>query len=236
MWEFIDKVIYINLDSRQDRRDLMKQFFKEGGIPEDKIVRCPGVLWNPGIVGCAKGHLAAVQMAKKNGWKRVLIFEDDVAWYNFSEGYQKLEKLVELPNWDVCFLGGWYCDIKGVQIKACICAHAYIVNEHYYDTLIQNYKEGIEKRLTSDDSMYHIDVYWIKLQIQHNWIGVIDPMCTQTQSFSDIQNKVEKTKSIVVDTDMIQFAKHIQYRFKTEICTVKLIRTPRGFVRIYVKK
>lgn len=236
MWEFIDKVIYINLDSRQDRRNLMKQFFKDGGIPEDKIVRCPGVPWKPGIIGCAKGHLAAVQMAKDNGWKRVLIFEDDVAWYNFSEGYQKLEKLVELPNWDVCLLGGWYCDVRGVQIKACICAHAYIVNDHYFDTLIQNYKEGIERRLKISDDMYHNDVYWIKLQMKDNWIGVIDPMCIQIQSFSNVRNRFEDRKRISVDTNIVLYAKNIQEIFLNELYFVKLTRTPRGFMRTYIKK
>ncbi|NDB81832.1 MAG: glycosyl hydrolase family 25, partial [Alphaproteobacteria bacterium] len=43
MWEFVDKVIYINLDHRQDRRDIMKLFFEKGQIPEDKIVRFPAI-------------------------------------------------------------------------------------------------------------------------------------------------------------------------------------------------
>jgi len=236
MWEFVDKVIYINLDKRQDRRNLMKKFFEVGQIPEDKIVRCPGVLWNPGIVGCGKGHLAAVKMAKENGWKRVLILEDDVGWHNFDEGYAKLEKLVQLPNWDVCLIGGWYCDVSPPRVKACICAHAYIVNSHYYDTLIQNYEEGIQKRLKIANDMYHIDVYWIKLQMQHNWIGVIDPMCIQIESFSNVRSQTISTKGIHIDDNMKIFAKSVQNAFMEDIYYVKLVRTPRGFVRQYVKK
>lgn len=236
MWEFIDKVIYINLDSRQDRRDLMKQLFQEGQIPEHKIVRFSAIEWNPGWIGCSKSHLGAVQLAKANRWRRVLILEDDVEWYNFRRGYQKLQQLIKLPNWDVCLLGGWYCDVEAPRIKASICAHAYIVNSHYYNTLIQNYQEGIEKRLKSESDMYNIDTYWIKLQMRDNWIGVINPMCTQTESFSDIQKKIEYKKTLIPDTDMKLFAKNIQDMFLNELYTVKIVRTLRGFVRMYVKK
>jgi hypothetical protein len=37
MWDFVDKVIYINLDHRQDRRDIMTKFFENAKIPLEKV-------------------------------------------------------------------------------------------------------------------------------------------------------------------------------------------------------
>ena len=212
MWEFVDKVVYINLDHREDRRKIMQSFFDEAQIPAEKIHRFSGIKHKVGIVGCAQGHIGILKMAKANNWKRVLILEDDLQWVNFEENYNKLELLVTTTKWDVCMLGGFYIDTDPPKIMASFCTNAYIVSSHYYDTLLNNFEYGLSQklnkpksrlawnnpskaeddynRLVDADNIHNVDVYWIKLQMKDNWIGVIEPMIEQTVSFSDIYGKI----------------------------------------------
>lgn len=216
MWEFVDKFVYINLDHREDRRKIMNVFFEKGNIPVEKIQRFSAIRDNPGIIGSARSHIAVIKLAKENNWNRVLVLEDDLKWVNFEENYKKLEELVSEPDWDVCLLGGDYVR-KTLPNKIHIALHTscYLVNQHYYDTLLSNFETGLEKKLktvpkhlnfvfSKQDRIHYlknnhhylnIDVYWMKLQLKDNWIGMIDPICLQVDSYSDnanstiIQNK-----------------------------------------------
>jgi glycosyl transferase, family 25 len=205
MWEFVDKVIYINLDKRTDRAEQMKTILKEAGIPEDKIVRFSAISDPIGVHGCVKSHIGVLKLAKLSNWNRILILEDDIEWVNFEEGYQKLVTLIGIPNWDVCMLGGIYVETGDPKIVMSFCTHAYMVNSHYYDKLIDNYSTGLLLRIRNLSmparlkavqsvkvpiDIYNIDSYWIKLQLKDNWIGVIPSMCNQIESYSDIENKV----------------------------------------------
>lgn len=207
MWEFIDKVCYINLDHRQDRRDGMINFFKEGGVPDEKVQRISAVrIPHNGMIGCAKSHIATLELAKLNKWKAVLITEDDLEWLDFDHSYKKLEDLISTQQWDVCMLTGLFMKAAPPKVIAAYYSNAYIVKEHYYDTLIQNMKEGLqlkEETLRKEKHswlkstlhplykhIYNIDVYWIKLQLRDRWIGSMPPICRQIQSYSDINTSI----------------------------------------------
>ena len=210
MWEFIDKAVYINLDHREDRRVIMSHFFEEAKIPTEKIERFPAIRHPVGIIGCAMGHIAILKRAKSQGWKSVLILEDDMRWIDFETNYPKLESLVNEKNWDVCMLGGLYVEHNLPVIKMAFCTNAYIVQSHYYDILLDNFETGLRKKLdankpkffaeikqtmsayynrVSELNQYNVDVYWFKLQERDTWIG-IGPMCDQLPTYSDIYNKV----------------------------------------------
>jgi nickel-dependent lactate racemase len=70
LWEFIDKIVYINLDHRQDRRDVMAKFFKEGRMPEEKIVRFSAIKKSKSHIGILESHTQVLRMAKKEGWQK----------------------------------------------------------------------------------------------------------------------------------------------------------------------
>jgi glycosyl transferase family 25 len=203
MWEFIDKVVYINLDNREDRRQIMRRFVDEGRIPDEKVMRYSAIKHSIGIVGCALSHIGVLKMARDNKWKSVLILEDDLQWINFDKGYKLLEETVSQQSWDVCLLTGLYIDLKHLKLKIGIYTNAYIVNQHYYDKLIHNMEEGLRKKLSPIAEphiwnrpqmffykyiyphIYNVDIYWVKLQQIDNWIA-IEHMCRQTMVYSDI--------------------------------------------------
>ena len=105
MWEFVEKIIYINLDHREVRSKIMSKFFEDSQIPSEKIERFSGIKRKKGSLGCLESHTQVLRMAKEKKWKNVLILEDDLEWLG---GYERLEELVKLPNWDVIMLVGWY--------------------------------------------------------------------------------------------------------------------------------
>lgn len=198
MWEFVDKVVYINLDKRTDRNERMKLFFEEGKIPSEKIVRFSAIECKDGAEGCMRSHIEVLKLAKQNNWGTILIFEDDVEWDNFEENYIKLETLITTKTWDVCLLGGLYVETDTISIvKRSFCTHAYMVKDYYRDILLQNYQKCLYRRCNPprivsfrvDKAWLTLDFYWFKLQIRDNWIGMIPSMCQQRVDYSNVTNE-----------------------------------------------
>lgn len=192
MWEFIDKIIYINLDHRQDRRDIMAKFFEQGQIPMEKVMRFPAIKHNRGDTGATMSHAEVLRIAKRNQWKNVLILEDDLVWNEFEQGYKQLEELVQKPDWDVIMLVGWYLRYDFPRIRSAANAGAYLVNSNYYDTLLKNREEALRNltsyRLwtTSRGWKWNTDVWWVRLMQKDVWYGIYPCICHQTNTYSDI--------------------------------------------------
>lgn len=206
MWEFIDQIVFINLDYRTDRLNSMTNFFQEGKIPLEKVTRFSAIRCNPGAVGCSKSHVEVLKLIKEKGWKNTLVLEDDVEWIDFEAGYAKLKTLIQKP-FDVLMLGGLYLIMQGDDriLKSCYTS-SYIVSSHYVDTLLNNFQESLNiltrpasklslKILNNIHSyskknlnQYHIDVHWQRLQKNHNWLCIYPEMVGQTKSYSDIKN------------------------------------------------
>jgi GR25 family glycosyltransferase involved in LPS biosynthesis len=203
MWEFVDKVIYINLDHRKDRREIMSKFFEKGQIPLDKVVRFSAIHNKKGNLGCLQSHTEVLSIAKKEGWKNVLILEDDLEWTeDFEEGYKKLEELVKLPKWDVIMIVGAYLKYDFPRIFQSCNTGGYLVNSEFYDTLLEN-RENAVNNLKSDigfnfdSSNNNADIYWCKLMPISNWYGLYPCICRQVDGYSDIVKRVVESSKVV---------------------------------------
>jgi glycosyl transferase family 25 len=190
MFEFIEKVVYINLEHRKDRRNEIENELSPF-FDKNKLTRFEAVKETIGAIGCTKSHIAVIEMAIENKWKNCLIVEDDCMWVNFNKGYKKLKCLVDKP-YDVIMLGSTFSIIDKTNFKlskgSTTCS--YLVSQNYYSTLLQNFKEGLEKLLkTLDYPNYAIDVYMNNLIKKDNWYGIYPPMCIQRESYSDIENR-----------------------------------------------
>jgi GR25 family glycosyltransferase involved in LPS biosynthesis len=74
----LDAIIYINLENRNDRKDLLLNELKQIDVKQEKIHKVSGVyIPKNGHKGCIQSHIIALQMIKMNNWRRVLILEDD---------------------------------------------------------------------------------------------------------------------------------------------------------------
>ncbi len=202
LWEFIDKIVYINLDHRQDRRNVMAKFFEEGGMPSNKIIRFSAVKHQRGDIGCLASHTELLRMAKKEGWKNVLILEDDLQWINLESAYRQLVELVAKPKWDVILLCGWYKEYKFPRIYDSLNTGAYLVNGDYYDTLLANREWALRNiskpmNILLNKSSFSADVSWKHVMKKDTWYCLYPCICSQIDDYSDNSKKVIKASLAV---------------------------------------
>ena len=186
--ELIEKVVYINLERRKDR---LEQIQKELSIfPPEKVQRFNAISHEKGAIGCSMSHIAVLEMAISQNWKNVLIVEDDMQWSNFSQTIELLNKLLSQP-YDVIGLGGTFVNYNRNTYKAYSFSTTtgYVVSNHYYSVLLENFKEGCQKLIEKYEPVkYAIDRYWNQIQSRDNWYIIMPPICIQRPSYSDVEN------------------------------------------------
>jgi glycosyl transferase family 25 len=198
LFNFIEKVLYINLDIRTDRKQEIEQQFNNVNLPEDKIERISAVYNERGALGCTASHIKCIKYAKEQGWKNVLILEDD---YNFINNNRliklNLEYIKEIGNdWDMILFAGNIMKVnpynnilnKVINVQT---TSGYMVNNCYYDKLLENYEEGYIKLSNYFiPGLYALDIYWKLLQPNDRWYIFKKKMGYQRASYSNIENAV----------------------------------------------
>jgi hypothetical protein len=95
----------------------------------------------------AISHIGALQLALVNGFRNVLILENDVLWRVSSNKMNLLllQELVERP-FDVIIFGGTFVHHdEDHRARHSYAASSYFVNGEYVNTLISNFQEGLLK-------------------------------------------------------------------------------------------
>jgi len=186
-FSFIDKVVYINLEKRKDRHVQMEEQLRIFG---NKVHRFSAIEKSPGFLGCMLSHIGVLEMAFQNNWKNVLIFEDDILWNKFEQGYTLLKSLVA-NNYDVIHLGPSVpiYDTDTYRLLSGKTNSSYLVNNHYFQKLLDFYRsEYIQLEKTLDEKKYAADSRWDKLMKTDNWYAIIPSLCYQRSGNSDITN------------------------------------------------
>jgi glycosyl transferase family 25 len=187
MWEFVEKVVYINLAHRVDRNEHMQRVTKTFG---DKVIRFDAIPHESGLIGCAMSHIGVLKMAIENNWKNVLILEDDAEWNNLDATYPKLEKLASNPYDVILLSGGCVISHDSGKLISAQTATAYLVHSNYYQTLLNNLEEGlILQRETKLPHLYANDQYWKHLQHKDNWFITVPLLMYQRPDYSDIEKR-----------------------------------------------
>lgn len=190
MWEFVDKVVYINLDRRTDRDEHIRKVLAQFG---DKVTRMSAVETTPGFVGCLMSHIAVLNAAKHYGWKNVLIIEDDAEWNQFETGYAIVEKLAAAP-YNVIHFGPSAPNIvrETYQLLDGQTTSSYLVNGHYITTLLDCYNEALPLlKQTLDECTYGSDQCWKKLMRTGGWFAPIPALMYQRPDHSDIRGRFQ---------------------------------------------
>lgn len=195
MWEFIDKVVYINLDRRLEKNVHMQNITSV--FPPEKVHRFSAIEWTPGRVGCTKSHIAVMKLAIEQQWKNVLILEDDVVWNRYEQGYAQLEDLVQ-KDYDVIHLGPSVprYNINTFQLYSASTTSSYIINGHYIPTLLSNFEEGLELLVSANDiDKYPCDKYWEACIQKDKWYLCMPSLMYQMENYSDIDQMVKNNQS-----------------------------------------
>ena len=103
-------VVYINLDSRPDRRDALESQLAAVGWPAGLVHRLPASAEADGLLGCTRSHARALALAQAQAWPAVAVLEDDVAWRDARRVRAALARFLRWAAaggaWDVVLLSG----------------------------------------------------------------------------------------------------------------------------------
>ena len=192
---FIDKIIYINLDKREDRKKEIENELNRFNLINYE--RFSAIEHLNGALGCSKSHLAIIKKAKKEGYKNLLVLEDDFEFIvSKDQFYEEINKLSKV-SFDVTLLAYNTPNLYNSphpflhRIKDAQTTAGYIINSHYYDTLISEWEQAIINFEKSDDAAkYTCDQSWKPLQEKDNWYCFKLRIGKQRESYSDIQKGV----------------------------------------------
>lgn len=186
----IEKVYYVNLDSRPDRRTQIEKELDGMGI---RYERFPAIYDENGAIGCCKSHLAIIKLAKKNKYKNVLVFEDDFQFLvSKKEFYKNMRALKKIP-FDGCLLAYNTVNLldspfsKLHKIVDAQTTSGYMINSHYYDPLIKCWETALDMFQKTGDWNYTCDQSWKELQRKDNWYCFKTRIGKQRDSYSNIE-------------------------------------------------
>lgn len=215
---YVDRIYYINLDSREDRKSQFLEEMSRMGVPAEKITRISAVNKpGQGDWGCSLSHLITIQQFIDEGLDRCIVFEDD---FVFTQDLQTINtafrevsgrvavggRLNEQNNvpFHIIMLSAneVYTEESGYpylkRVKEAQTTSGYMVHKSFAPILLQNYREGarlIEESYgggKSDELQgpFCIDQYWKRLQPQSKWFVFSPKLGMQRESHSDIQGGV----------------------------------------------
>ena len=190
----IDKIFYINLDHRTDRRIEIESELNKFNLEYERF---PAILHKTiGGVGCGKSHIEVLKLAKSRGYKRVMILEDDFMFTVSKENFEEYISKIDNVKFDVCLLSYHLIDSVNSnnypflkKVHEAQTTSGYIINDSYYDILIELFESAvINFEATNHHWLYAIDVAWKKLQKRDLWYCFYPRIGKQRPSYSDCGN------------------------------------------------
>jgi glycosyl transferase family 25 len=203
----IKHAFFINLDSRPDRKQHVEGQMSALGIPAERF---KAIKLKNGAIGCSMSHIKVLEMAKANDLPHVLIVEDDILFTKPAVFVEQLNRfLAGRKDFDVVLFAGnnmppyAVVDDSCIRVSKCQTTTGYLVQRHYYDTLIANYKKGIEclMREPQNHHLYAIDKYWFHLQAIHKWYLITPLTVVQREDYSDIEKRPTNYMRHMLDLD-----------------------------------
>lgn len=202
-YPFIDKIFYINLDHRLDRkRETVKElseYFRDEGI-----LRIPGIPTPAnGHYGCLQSHIRCLEYAKTNfPGNNVLICEDDVEF--MMDPRPIIDNFFRDPtthDWDVLLLNHSKEDLfikkktastMFVRVLETQSACCYLVRGSYVLTLLRLFQDTIHEYHTSKvwKVEYCVDQCWKQLHKKYKWYAYRQRVAKQRKSFSDTEHRI----------------------------------------------
>ena len=195
--EHIDKIIYINMDARTDRRAELEAEFARIGIPEDKIMRFPASSYNgcPNT-GCLMSHANVIHLAYEMGYRNVLVLEDD---FRFIEDATKVNADIGAffdmkLDWDVLMLTTCsaviipeYVGYLASRISSSTNGAGYLVNRPMMMELVELFDSNVENLFnTKAHWLYQNDILWKSLMPTKQWYMFNHYLGYQVGGYSDL--------------------------------------------------
>ncbi len=198
-------VFYINLEHRKDRKQQIESELNALGWDYERFnaIKMPN-----GRAGCSMSHLKVLQTAKERNLDYVVVVEDDAMFVNKDFINQQLQTVFNNNiDFDVFLLAG---NIRPpiqkitdyiFRVFTSYTTTGYIVKKQYYDTLINNIKQGIPLLLKNPNyhMVFAIDTFWMQLQRKDKWYMIFPRTVTQRPDFSDIEQRELNYNHLMLD-------------------------------------
>jgi len=188
----IDKIFYINLEKRKDRKEEIEKELNTFSLEYERFeaIETPGF----GILGCGLSHLSVLKIAKNRGYKNILILEDDFTFLVTKEEFEKqlIKFFDEKIDYNICMIS--YNLLKKIDSEYDFLwksldvqtASGYIINSNYFDKLIDLYEWAMPLlQQTKAHWLYANDAVWKKYQPNDNWFCFKTRIGKQRPSWSD---------------------------------------------------
>jgi glycosyl transferase family 25 len=193
--ENIEKIIYINLDKREDRKKEITEQFLNIKLPEEKIIRFSAIETSYPNTGCNLSHAGVLRLAHKMNLKNVLILEDDCNFIDdmilINNNLQRF--FTDIKDWDVLLFTetkikepvNGYLSICVNTTNAC----GYLVNNHMFLKLAQLFEDmAVFLDLTQFHWEFQNDIVWNRFMDTKKWYCFNKRLVYQRPGFSDLSN------------------------------------------------
>lgn len=199
----IDKLYYINLDKRKDRRQHIEQnVLPFINISSDLIQRIPAVdhtsynLISQRGAGCSLSHISIWRDAIAKGYKKIIIMEDDFELLGNGAKMNDVLGKLESMNFSICNLGynnisplvnthleGFY-RCNNIQTTSC-----YVANVEFLKVVLPHIEQATQRLMNGESYQKNaIDQAWKIFQNREDWI-VSERVGKQKGSISDIEQR-----------------------------------------------
>ena len=172
LYNYIDGIIYITINNNKNII-LEKQLKTFNCYYENLIIK-----YTKNNIVCAQNHINAINIAKKNKWKNVLIIDNNFMFNNYINYkeifYNILHKLKN--NFDILILSGTINKYYSTNINSQLLQvfnsnnpNAYMITDKYYDILINNLTKYCNNQNTIQPTNLIQKSIWNLINPLNNW-------------------------------------------------------------------
>ena len=232
--ELNDYHFYINLQKRVTRRKQCEKQLKSIGIQKPR--RFNAIESETGHLGCTQSHIECLKIAIDENWPYICIFEDDLLFNEPNKVKEMITKYID-SDYDVLYIGAWVREYNSIneeliRVTNGCCFHAYIVKSHYYETLMNNFNEGLHKKIKDPENMsYNCDEYIRTLHEKDNWLCFNPVLATQRDGYSDNFKEARNLQRIipVIPKKNLEYVSILTPTFNRRKCLPLMIRNIMQF-------
>jgi len=190
----ISKIVYINLERRQDRRQEIEYELATMGLSGERF---NAIAKDPGIIGCNMSHIQVLRNAEAAGLENLLVFEDDFQFLvDTSTFYKQIEDFFALGiEWDIVLLSynlinsEPYNELIG-RAREAQTTSGYLIHKRCFKRLADCIENATEILIrTGEHWNYALDQAWKVLQKTGDVFYFKTRIGKQRPSFSDNSNE-----------------------------------------------
>lgn len=202
----IDKIFYINLEKRTDRRVEIENelIHKFNYISAERFI---GIPYEQGIYGCTMSHICLFRKMIENNWDTMMVFEDDAQLLTDRVSIDShIHMFLKDDQLDILCIGNSCGDNKPYNELMNRCFNTqttscYVIKKKFVKALLECYFFDLSKALTLPENSQelekhigYIDTAWFPLQYTRYFMMPKIRQVLQRPSYSDIQHKMTDYK------------------------------------------